>query len=367
MYTHNFAPFLDVRPGVPEDQRFKALTRNYGLSFRDKREDIMGLFAFVSADGYHWRKLSNAPLITKGLFDSQNVSFWSEHEECYVCYLREAAGDGEYSHSVRSIARCCSDNFQDWTEPELMDMGGTPPEHLYTNQTQPYFRASHIYIALPGRFMPDRQVLSDEEGEALSILDGKWRDCSDAVLLTSRGGSRYDRTFMESFVRPGLDRRNWTSRCNYPACGIVQTGTDEMSIYVERHNMQAGKYLERLTLRLDGFASLSAGYSGGVMITKPLMFSGERLTLNYATSAAGHIRVDLQDQSGKAIVGHTLQDCSFIVGDEIEHTVTWNGNADISHLSGQPVRFRFELKDADIYSFQVQNTNAAEPSVPGDD
>ena len=370
MYTHNFAPFLDGRGGVPEAQRFKALTRNYGLPFRDKRKDIMGLFAFVSADGYHWRKLNNDPVITKGLFDSQNVSFWSEHEGCYVCYLREVAGDGDYGHGVRSIARCCSDDFLNWSAPKLVDMGDTPPEHLYTNQTQPYFRAPHIYIALPGRFMPGRQVLSDEEGEALSVQQhngqGYWHDCSDAVLLTSRGGNRYDRTFMEAFVRPGRDRRNWTSRCNYPACGIVQTAPDEMSIYVERHNAQAGKYLERLTLRLDGFASLSAGYSGGVMITKPLMFSGERLKLNYATSAAGHIRVELQDQTGKAVVGHTLQDCSFIVGDEIEHTVTWNGNADISHLSERPVRFRFELKDADIYSFQVQNTNTAEPSVPGD-
>jgi hypothetical protein len=236
-------------------------------------------------------------------------------------------------------------------------MGDTPPEHLYTNQTQPYFRAPHIYIALPGRFMPDRQVLSDEEAEALSIPwnngHGYWHDCSDAALLSSRGGNRYDRTFMESFVRPGRNRRNWTSRCNYPACGIVQTGSDEMSIYVERHNAQAGKYLERLTLRLDGFASLHAGYSGGELVTMPLTFTGDILELNYATSAAGHVRMEIQDQAGNPLPGYTLQDCPPIVGDDIKRTVTWNGNADISRLVGVPARFRFELKDADVYSFRL--------------
>jgi hypothetical protein len=35
-----------------------------------------------------------------------------------------------------------------------MDFGKTPVEHLYTNQTAPYFRAPHIYVAIAARFMP---------------------------------------------------------------------------------------------------------------------------------------------------------------------------------------------------------------------
>ena len=74
----------------------------------------------------------------------------------------------------------------------------------------------HITLSLAARFMPGRQVLSDAEGAAYGVGShegvGYWHDCSEAVLLTSRGGTRCDRTFMEALVRPGPDRRNWTSR-----------------------------------------------------------------------------------------------------------------------------------------------------------
>ena len=49
------------------------------------------LAAFVSADGIRWARLRAEPVIryTKEYaFDSQNVSFWSESEGCYVCYFR---------------------------------------------------------------------------------------------------------------------------------------------------------------------------------------------------------------------------------------------------------------------------------------
>lgn len=351
MTTHNFAPMIDDRPGAPEDERYKALARNFPRHIAEKRSQTCGLIPFASPDGIHWRRLSEEPVITEGAFDSQNVPFWSEHEGRYLCYFRV------FTEGKRSIARTRSDDFLHWAEPEQMEFGDTPLEHLYTNQTLPYFRAPHIYTAMPGRFWPGRQVLPDEEGRALGIkeIDGKqrWHDCADAVLLTSRGGNRYDRTFMESFVRPGLDRRNWTTRCNYPARGIVQTRENEMSVYIERHAAHDSKFLERLTLRLDGFASLSAGYDGGQMQTKPLTFSGSRLTLNYATSAAGQVRVAIEDQNGQPIPGYSLDDCSPAIGDEIEREVSWGEATDINALAGRPVRLTFELKDADLFSMQT--------------
>ncbi len=50
-----------------------------------------------------------------------------------------------------------------WTKPELLDFGDTVPEHFYTNGIVPYFRAPHIYIAIAARFMPGRQVLTEEQ------------------------------------------------------------------------------------------------------------------------------------------------------------------------------------------------------------
>jgi hypothetical protein len=204
-------------------------------------------------------------------------------------------------------------------------------------------------------------VLSPEEDEQLGVAmqpggkDTYGADTSDAVFLTSRGGTRYDRTFMEAFVRPGRDRQNWTSRCNYPAAGVIQTAEDELSIYVERHNTTAEKYLERLTLRLDGFASLHAGYAGGTMTSKSLTFNGSSLELNHATSAAGAIRVALHDANDQPIAGFNLDDCDVIRGDELARVVTWNGHADVSKLAGQPVRLRIELRDADLFAMRFVN------------
>jgi hypothetical protein len=33
---------------------------------------------------------------------------------------------------------------------------------------------------------------------------------------------------------------------------------------------------------------------------------------------------------------------------------SWKSGTDVSQLAGKPVRLRFELKDADLYSFQFR-------------
>ncbi|MBP8130291.1 MAG: hypothetical protein KA184_12000 [Candidatus Hydrogenedentes bacterium] len=339
-FSHNFAPFLDTRPGVAPEERYKALA---GTS-------ETGLHVFVSGDGLRWRKMQDTPVITEGAFDSQNVAFWSELEGCYVCYYRTWS-EGEFA-GYRSVSRVTSDDFRAWTAPVEMDYGGTPREHLYTNQTQPYFRAPHLYIATAARFMPGRRVVSDEEGAAFGVSPTYSGDCSDGVLLTSRGGTRYDRTFMEGFIRPGAGLENWTSRTNYPACGIVPTGDHEMSLYVQHHYGQPTHCLMRYLLRTDGFASLRAPYGGGECVTKPFVFSGKELYLNFASSAAGGVRVEVQRADGTPVEGYTLEDSAELIGNFIERAVSWRGNSDASALAGTAIRLRFVMKDADIYALQ---------------
>ena len=86
------------------------------------------------------------------------------------------------------------------------------------------------------------------------------------------------------------------------------------------------------------------------MRSKPLTFSGNRLELNVATSAAGGVRVELQDDAGRPYPGFSLDECHEIIGDEIARTVSWSGGPDVSELAGRPVRVRFVFNDADIYA-----------------
>jgi len=341
-----FCPFIDGRPGVPAAERYKANSEGKG-----------GLVGYVSPDGIHWQPVQEEAIVPRTLpnhFDSQNVVFWSEVEQCYCLYAR-------HMKEKRTTARATSDDFLNWSAPTMMTYSDTgtqvPSQHLYTNQTHPYFRAPHIYISLPGRFQAGKRALTDAQAKEAGAhpAGGGVKDIADGVLLTTRAGStHYDFTFRESFVRPGLGYNNWTSRNNYPALGVVPTSPTEMSLYVQRDYAQDSAYLERMTLRLDGFASVNAPYAGGEMVTKPLRFSGKELTINYSTSAAGAIRVEIQDLAGKPIQGLGLDKCPEIIGDEIERVVAWKDGSDVGKLAGKLVRLRFVMNDADLFAIRFR-------------
>lgn len=351
--THNFSPFRDARPGVPEDERFKA----FGGTMEGG-----GLTAWKSPDGLRWEKISPEPVITKAMvpykymFDSQNVPFWSAAEDKYVAYYRVFEG------GIRRIVRSESKDFRTWSAPVLMEYRNpsmqAPVEHLYTNQTHPYFRAPHLYVAIAARFMPGRRVLTDEQAAAIHVNPGYFKDTSDAIFMTTRPAEgaayigMYDRTFLEGFIRGGIGAQNWVSRTNYPALNVVPTGPHEMSVFVNQDYAQPTAHMRRYSLRTDGFASLHCGYAGGHAITKPLIFTGRELSLNFSTSAAGGVKVGFEDVDGKPVPGFGLEECVMQIGNELDRKVTWKSGADVSSLAGKTLRLRFSMKDADIFSFQ---------------
>jgi hypothetical protein len=344
-FSHNFTPLLDTRPGVPPGQRFKALS-GYSKT---------GLIAYVSADGIRWSRMQEQPVLPppkEFALDSQNIAFWSQQENQYVLYYRTWKKIGKINY--RWTSRAVSKDFLNFTPAGEMDFGDAPPEHLYTNQTSPYFRAPHIYIGICARFMPGRQVLTDEQARAIQVDPKYFKDCSDAVMISSRGGNHFDRTFMDAFLRPGVGVQNWVSRSNYPALNLFQSGPSTMSFLVNRNYGQPSAYLRRYDLRLDGFASAHAGYSGGRLTTRPLTFDGSRLELNFSTSAAGAVRVELLDQGGAPLGPYAAEQGPELVGDEIERVYEWKNGADVSALRGKAVRLRFHLKDADLYAFRFR-------------
>jgi hypothetical protein len=324
--AHNFAPFKDTNPDCAPEARYKAV----GSAGR-------GLYGFKSADGVRWSLLSDKPIITDGKFDSLNVAFWDSLRRRYMAFYRDFRG-------VRDIKTATSDDFLHWTAGQWIDHGGAPKEHLYTNGTVAYFRAPHIFLAFPRRMLPNRQFHSD----------APWPGLSDGLFMSSRDGVHWDRRFRQAFIRPGRDPRNWVSRTNLASCGIVPTGDDELSMYVLRNRDFPTCYIERVVLRTDGFVSVHADGQPGEMVTRPLIFEGGNLVINYATSAAGSIRVELQGTAGDAIEGFALSESAEIYGDEIERIVTWSSGKDVSKLAGKPIRLRFVIVDADVYSLRFQ-------------
>ena len=381
--SKTFSPFRDTRVGVPVSERFKALGGAFSAP-NDPR--LGGLMALVSADGIHWKQLSERPVINEWHYPhptdtDQPAVFWSESEERYVCYPRvrmknskEFAHEDVYKIGYRWIGRSTSKDFINWTKVEPMDVGDAPVEEFYHNQTHPYFRAPHIYIALPVRFMgaplnPGRraltvsqlnEVLADPVAPGKAYKSTMALEFTDIVLLTSRGGNRYDRTFAEALIRPGLDLRNWTNRANYSTLGVVPTGPSEMSIYMKQYGHYSWRgripsgHIRRFALRIDGFISVNAPFGGGEVVTKPLTFSGKELAINYSTSAPGSVRVEIQDKFGQPLAGYSLAEAIEIIGDQIERVVSWKEGSDVSKLAGKSIRLRFVMKDADLYSIRFK-------------
>ncbi len=330
---HNFTPFRDLNPQAPEDQRFKAIAYHvHGKA----------LGAYVSGDGIRWRTLVDKRIITQGNFDSQNLAFWDAELRQYICYFRNNRG------GLRRVMRCVSPNFIDWSEPQELTYADEREEQLYTNAIQPYFRAPHIYIGMPGRYVPERTKVAAHPHYGVC----------DTVLMTSRDGTHFER-WEEGFIRPGPEPEVWTDRNNYAAWGVVQTSPHQMSVYWGEHYRHPGCRLRRGTLRLDGFASLHAGGRDvGEMLTRPLTFSGDRLIVNYATSAIGSIRVGICDQAGQSIQGFHLIDSDVLFGNELQHAITWRGKSDIGQLAGTPIRLRVRLHDADLFSLRCASGTA---------
>jgi hypothetical protein len=341
----NFAPFVDENPAAPRSQRYKAFGGDHVV------------WAFVSPDGVRWSKLREQPVITDPPLDSQNIAFWDAGQKQYVAYMRGAVRpDGSAVTSrpwfadsqgggagLRAIRRSTSRDFVHWTKPELISFEGGLGNHLYTNAISSYYRAPDFFFGFPMRFVPSRKKVDAHAYEGVS----------DVMLIASRGGRQW-RIYRDALLRPGLDLRNWTDRNLIVARGIVPTGKDEISIYYDENYRHPTNRIRRAALRKDGFVSIHAGSQGGAALTNPLRFSGSELVLNYSTSAAGGVHVELRDEAGKVLPGYSLADCAEIFGDQTEYTVRWRGNANAAGQSGKAVRLFFQLRDADVFSYQFR-------------
>ncbi len=321
---HNFAPCIDLNPDAAPDARFKAVA------------GCGALFALKSPDGIAWSLMSPEPVITEGAFDSLNVPFWDAARGDYACYFRI------FVDGVRHIAVTRSDDFVTWREPEPLDFGDAPPEHLYTNAVTPYPRDPELLLSFPMRLMPDRQR---------HLWHGQ-AGVSDALFVASRDGRAFHQ-FRDGFIRPGLDALNWTERNFIVAPGLLRTSPTEYSLYWVDHLRHSDTRLTRGTVRVDGFASLHADASGGEMTSKAVRLESPRLALNMSTSAAGSVSVALLEADGSEISGFGHDDCDVLYGDDLERAVTWGGGDDLARLRGGTIRLSLRLNDADVYSIMA--------------
>jgi len=322
--------FKDLKPGVSAEERYKATGVAHGG----------GLQGMVSPDGLRWKLLQQKPVVPPvGAFDSHNITLWDASRQHYVSYTRG------WKDGIRRIRRAVTHDFSQFPAPEFIDIQNPPGaeiEHLYKNATTPYFRNPEILLMFPKRFHPTRKFFPE------------WKPSgqSDIVFMFSRDGIRWDRRFREAFMRPGPDPLNWHERAIEMGPGLVPTGAGEMSLYFVEHYRTDSVRIRRAVLRTDGLTSVHAGWREGEFLTPPLIFNGDRLAINYATSAVGSVRVELQNHTQQPLANCSLEDCIEIFGDETQRIVAWKQNADIGRFAGQSIRLRVVMREADLFSMR---------------
>jgi hypothetical protein len=354
------AVFKDENPAAKPDAQYKAIFRSSGL------------LPYKSPDGFRWSPMTEQPILQGlGAFDSQNLAFWDPSIRKYRAYWRiftsGTTTDKNWKPAgYRAIRTAVSDDMLNWTQVKDITYTDSPVEHLYTNQIKSYLRASHLLIGFPTRYIDRKwaestKSLPDLEQRRLrsSSSERYGTAITEGLLMVSRDGLHFKR-WNEAFLRPGIQRPGtWQYGAQYIGWHLVETPSslpgapNELSLYAtESYWHGKGSALRRYTLRLDGFVSINAPMKGGELVTKPIRFAGDRLEMNLATSAAGSIRVEIQDADGNPIPGYELANCQEQFGDTLNLTVKWNKGNSLGDLAGQAVRLRFEIKDADLYSFQ---------------
>jgi hypothetical protein len=315
-----------------------------------------GFYVFTSPDAIHWTR--NETIALPFDPDGSIGWFWDDQRGIYRGYFRALLPPSNFRAVVRTET---FDIFKSWPfkpvvrpdwhvfampkptsgEFPFVDAGG----EVYRFYAAKYPGAPDVFLALPWRYIREGNI---RPGSFLmTSRDGiNWRRFEPPYYFEP-GWQVEGRAVLEALTEPGLIVRGdevWqygTVRFTEHG-GALYGGVEHEGSYFDR--------LVRLVQRLDGFVSLDAKATTGIAVTRPLIFSGTRLTLNAASK--GRVRVALLDASGKEIPGYALDESDPIQADSVRQTVTWKKRSSVAPLAGKPVRIRFELTDAKLYALQ---------------
>ncbi len=360
-----FYVYKDQNPDCPKDKLYKAIVCHEDPP--DVKNRTRSLWAYYSPDGIHF---SGSDLISKnGAFDTMNIVFWDTNIKKYRCYYRAAHHPNDTAplvwfgnDDIRDIRYIESDDFENWSEQKLVTFGQAEEFELYTNMIQQYYRAPQILIGFPMRYIYRREWTKNYDElcgkdfrlERCRRDDRYGKAVTDGIFICSRNGVDF-KLYSESFMRPGPETPlKWVygdsciSRMTIETPSNIPGADAEISLYTyDNHWSGKASQLIRNTIRCDGFVSLHAGEKEKSIVTKPFIFSGNEMRINFSTSALGYMFLTLTADDGTEI--HTCE----TFGDSTDRRIHFYG--DLEAFSGKPVILTVRMKDADLYAIRFLN------------
>lgn len=327
----------DPRDGDPH-RRWKAVYWDHGSGDWEVRDGKPyckpgprdGFCVAFSPDGIHWTPYDGNPVIAAHCDTNQNVVYDARLKR-YVAFSRFGMG--------RRLARSESADFTNWSPPRLVlecDEADGPATQIYGAGVDIY---EGVYLAMLWIY---------REGG-----DGK----IDTQLAASRDGIHWTRVGdRAAWLRLGADD-SWEGGMVRSVERIITRGDQLYIYYGGVHGEHTGpKFREvarlhdpaigLLTLRRDGFASLTARDTPGILLTKTFALPPGELRLN-VDATEGRVAVEICDAQGEPI---QEAGTSQIAGDHLAGRLELD-QAALKKLVGQPVKLRLTLQNAALFSY----------------
>ncbi len=327
---------------------------------------VYGMYEAVSKDGYHWTELD----VVVPYPPSEAVHDYQDGREgtralagsdVYYLWARKVNGEfvvtykEDQSLARRSVGMSRGPDFKSFSDTriilrsDLLDppdvqyhgMVGFPYGDMYLGLAERWFGApTHFEIMLvwshdleTWHMPPNRQAFI---GPTLP-WNAAWTTCST-------GGP----------VQSGNQLR------------IYFGGQSGSHIHVKKGPHKVGN-IGLAEITVDRFASVSAGYMDGRLVTKPMQWPGGDLMVNASTSreldadprlAGGQMLIEVFDADGQPVAGFSGdQRASFegnhpARGDTDAAAIRWPGDRSMREHAGRGIRLVFHLRDAHLYSFR---------------
>ena len=365
--VHWEKPLNDVVPGTnivsPDlcdtavfwlDLETKDRRQRYKMLRETKHDRGMGLF--YSSDGVHW-----GPEVARtGGSPSPTTFFWNPFRKVWV-------------YSVRSSSACLGRYRRYWETPDpAVNVGWDNFKRPIVGPPSKGGKRLPLWVAgdnkdlpLPGKKTKPEIYNLDAVGYEsvmlglFSMYKGFLPDRPKIKEITagfSRDGFHWDRPFRDPIIGMSpKDLKAWNAGNMQSAGGCVLVVGDKLYFYVSGRTALPPDQVcttGLAVLRRDGFASMDAGASQGVLTTRPVTFGGKCLFVN-VDAAAGELRAEVLDKAGNVIPGLSRDQCLPVRVDKTLVQVRWKGGADLSAVAGKPVRLRFALRNSRLYAFWV--------------
>jgi hypothetical protein len=174
----------------------------------------------------------------------------------------------------------------------------------------------------------------------------------------SRDGFHWHRPDRRPFIGVSENYGDWNWGNVQSAGGGCLVVGDRLYFYVSgragvRGSSASGVCSTGLaTLRRDGFASMDGGLTEGTLTTRCVRFNGKYLFVN-VDSDAGECRAEVLDETGQLMAPFSRDNCLPISADKTLQSVSWKGASDLAAVGDKPVKFRFYLRNGQLYAFWV--------------